>query len=63
MPELAAAQYATRTDWELFEEEYPDYLMWLDEQQAEEMAELDYEYNRLKWRDEVDDNDDDALPF
>ena len=60
MPELATLPNVTRMDWELFEQEYPDYLMWLDEQQAEEAAELDYEYNRLKWRDEVDDDD---FPF
>ena len=60
MPEIATIPNVTRMDWELFEQEYPDYLMWLDEQQAEEMAELDYEYNRLKWRDEVDDDD---FPF
>ena len=60
MPEIATLPNVTRMDWELFEQEYPDYLMWLDEQQAEEMAELDYEYNRLKWRDEVDDDD---FPF
>ena len=60
MPELATYPNVSRLDWELFEQEYPDYLMWLDEQQADEMAELDYEYKRTKWRDETDDDD---FPF
>lgn len=61
MPEVAISPYLTWKDWELFEKEYPDYLEWLDEQRAEELAELDYEYNKNKWRDEID--DDDYSPF
>lgn len=64
MPEIAIAMHLTAEDWEKYEMEYEEYSRDLEEEldarRAEELEEIDYEYNRVYWRDEIEDE---FLPF
>lgn len=68
MPDLVSATWPASVlaadDWEAYERDMEDFGQILEEEldarRAEELEEIDYEYNRVYWRDEIEDE---FLPF